>query len=193
MTATDGQQILEGLIQTRKFFEQISLLLRTAEDLLKESGWDNHSSSMKSSDITSHLYQPRKWMPREVSRFFINEEHEDILIYVGVLLGQEGNWGGFKEPWITCGLFQFLPDKNPREKFTNLLWVTQHLADESDPDGTFHTHKWPPEKQEELNLLYDATLALSLVQITSAQDLKQKIIVPLLEEVSKVPQNKLPI
>ncbi|MBT9132499.1 MAG: hypothetical protein DDT32_01224 [Syntrophomonadaceae bacterium] len=193
MTATDGQQILDGLIQTRKFFEQISLLLRTAEDLLKESGWDNHSSSMKSSDTTSHLYHPRKWMPKEVSRFFVNEEHKDLLTYVGVLLDQEGAWRGFNEPWITCGLFQFLPDKNPHEKFNSLSWVTQHLVDERDPDGNFYTYEWPPEEQEGLNLLYDATLALPLVQIRSAEDLKQKIIVPLLEEVRKVPQNKLAI
>lgn len=190
MLTADGQQILAGLAETRKFFEQVSLLIRTAEDCLRDAGWDNLFGN-KCAEITGHLYKPRSWMPTDIYRFFVasedSEENRDLILFVGVLLDREGAWSGFKEPWITCGLYQFSPDVNVRE-FRYWDWVRAHLDDQHDPDGDFYVYVCSPEEQQEYDgLMYEAIMALPLVAITSAEDLKQKFIDPLLQEISRVP------
>jgi hypothetical protein len=183
-----GKMILKGLAETRKFFGQVSLLIRTAEENLKEEGWEPISSSYQSSDITSHLLHPQKWMPRWVARFFVNEEHEDILVYVGVLLDGAGAWSGFKEPWFTCGLFQYLTGERPRDNWKPqwLEWVDTHLYFEKDSDGKFHLRKYSPEEKEYESISGESTMALPLMEITDANALEEKVIVPLLEEIRNI-------
>jgi len=181
----NGQMILNGLAETREFFEQVSLLIRTAEEDFREKGWELISSSSECSDVTRQLSRPQKWMPRWVARLFINDEHENILIYVGVLLDRVGSWAGFREPWITCGLFEYLSGKNPHVNW-DLNWVTTHLESEKDPDGKFNLREYPPMERESESILKESTMALPLVEITDANALKQKIIVPLLEEISNI-------
>lgn len=177
-----GQLILKGLSDTRRFFEQVSLLIRTLEESLKEQGWEPVSTSNQSSDVTSHLSKPKKWMPRWVSRFFVNEEHKDLLVYVGVLLDEAGTWAGFREPWVTCGLFQYMAGKTPSDNWA-LDWVTSHLLFERDPDGKFYSRQYEHDEMESEGILREMTMALPLVAVTSAEDSKRKIIDPLLEAV----------
>lgn len=191
MAREDGQQILKGLAETREFFKQISLMLRTAEELFSERGWEDATGGKKCSNITSHLYHPESWMPQDICRLYLstaeNEENKDLILCVGVLLDREKAWGGFKEPWITCGLYQFAPGRKPeRPQGGEAWWVTTHLDDKHDPDGTFYRCTYSSEEQEQWGIVYQATMALPLVQITSADDLRQKVVDPLLEEISKV-------
>lgn len=193
MTEIDGKQIITGLSDTRRFFEQVSLLIRTAEEFLRDEGWDTLFGN-KCADITGHLYKPRKWMPAEVYRFFVagedSEENRDMVLFVGVLLDSDGAWGGFKEPWVTCGLYQFNTEKFDVRKFGDWDWVRTHLNGQYDADGEFKPEKPTSEDQEEWgDLVYQATMALPLTAIDSAQALKDKILEPLLQKVVSV--NKL--
>ncbi len=191
MTVVNGQQILEGLKQTRKFFKQVSLLLRTAEDMLYEAGWREMTGSSKSSNITSDLYRPESWMPQDIYRFYVPSDESEIdkkiVLFVGVLLDREGAWKGFKEPWISSGLYEFLPDKSP-PKLRYEEWVRLHLDVEQDPDGRFYAHPIGDEKwYEEIGLLYQVSMALPLVEIDDAEDLKTRVTEPLLQQVGAVP------
>jgi hypothetical protein len=183
-----GQQILKGLRETRAFFEQVSLLIRTADDLLRDDGWDNLFGK-KCADVTSDLYRPKKWMPAEIFRFFIapkESHHKDIILFVGVIFDQEGAWQGFTEPWVTCGLYQCRDDIDTA-KFSDWDWVSSQLEHEHDPDGKFNCLTFTPDQQEESDgVIYQAVMALPLMSIGSAQDLKEKVVEPLLKEVQKV-------
>lgn len=181
-----GQLILQGLSDTRRFFEQVSLLIRTLEESLKEQGWEPVSTSNQSCEITSHLSKPKKWMPRWVSRFFINEEHKDLLLYVGVLLDEPldeaGTWAGYREPWVTCGLFQYMTGKTPDSSW-KLDWVTTHLYFKKDPDGKFQLRQYSHDETAGEGILREMTMALPLIAVTSAEDAKCKIIDPLIKAV----------
>ena len=189
MKETNGHQILTGLTDTRKFFEQVSLLIRTGEDLLRDEGWETLFGN-KCADISGHLYRPKKWIPTEIYRFFVvgedSEENQDMVIFIGVILGNEGGWGGFQEPWITCGMYQF-NEKFDVGEFRDWVWVRAHIDDGPwDADGEFKTATPTPDDKEEWgDLIYQATMALPLTDIDSAQALKQKLIEPLLQKVSK--------
>jgi len=186
-----GQLILRGLAEARKFFEQVSLLIRTAEEMLEENGWKPDTNSNKSSDISSHLLKPDEWMPRWVSRFFKSDEHIDLLLYIGVLLDQTGGWAGFREPWVTCGLFQYLPEKIEMSEDWELEWVTAHLDQKRDPDGSFYECAYELEEQESEGILREWTMALPLIEIGNAEELKRKFIEPLLNQVNKISQENI--
>jgi hypothetical protein len=182
--STIGQEILEGLRETRKFFEQVSLLIITTEGLLGQSGWNNALPSSKSFNITSDFNQPKKWMPRLVSRFYKNEEVADILVYTGVLLDPEIAWQGFEEPWFTCGLFQFVPGKLSVD-YDSLSWVTEHLEAKLEPNGNFYKYlynKKDPKEWEEGVLRL--SMAVPLVEFKNPDDIKNKAIDRLFGELN---------
>ncbi len=187
---TIGQDILKGLKETRKFYEQVGLLVRTVEDLLGEQGWTNalKNNSRKTCDITSDLYQTHKWKPRLISRFYMNEGLDNILIYVGVLLDLETKWQGFEEPWLTCGLYQFIPGVNPLDK-VDLNYVGAHLWDKLEADGKFKPYTWNKQEMESEDFSgysFQSTMALPLVTMKNADDLKIKVVEPLLTEIKTV-------
>ena len=179
-----GEQILKGLSETRRFFEQVSLLVRTGEEYLREQGWEAVVNSNQSSDVTSHLSKPRQWMPKWVSRVLTNEEHKDLLVYLGVLLDEAGTWAGFREPWVTCGLVQYVPGRSPSEYWA-LAWVTSHLDCERDPDGEVCWDEYEPGEPDSERLLREMSMALPLVQVTGAEDLRNLIVAPLLAAVEE--------
>lgn len=186
----DGAQILKGLTQTRVFFKQVGLLIRTAEEQLMEAGWES-IGGRKSSNITSDYLRPERWMPRDIYRFYVksNEENDNVnsnlVICIGVLLDQEAAWAGFTEPWITCGVYKF-----NQEFITNNFnywdWVYSALEDKHEPEGVFHGWDFSESDEEDDELLYQAVMALPLVRITDAESLNQLIIIPLLKKIDEI-------
>jgi len=194
MAQQGGQQILRGLSEMREFFRQVSLLLRTAEDLLYEKGWRDMFNSAKSCDLTSDLGQPGKWMPRDIYRLYITTEddsrYRDIIVYLSVHLDQEGAWKGFKEPWISCGVCKFLADRRP-DKVRPSDYIRAHLENEHDPDGVFwiYSHEAGEEWYDDVGITYEASMALPLVEIRSSEELKQKIMQPLSTQIEEATEN----
>ena len=185
-----GQQMLEGLAQARAFFKQVSLMLRTAEDLLYEAGLESICGN-KTSNITSHLHKAEGWIPQDIYRFYVESTEEErgnkgLVTFIGVLLDREGAWAGFREPWVTCGIYQFSREQDPKS-FHYWEWVTAALDDEHEPDGSFHDHQCTEEEQQEDNLLYQAVMALPLVEISDAESLKRRIVDPLLKKIEEIP------
>ncbi len=186
MEASTGKEILAGLSEARRFLDQVALLIQTGEDLLLEAGWEGMNGN-KCSDLSAHLYRPRKWMPSDVHRFYTagadNEDNRNVILFVSVLLDNERDWGGFQEPWVSCGLYKFETEEEAKA-FKDWKWAKAALEDKHDPDGTFHDGTIDPEKREEYSgLVYEAMMALPLLEIGSAEDLKEKIIDPLLKKL----------
>ena len=69
--ATDGEKIFEGLVEARKFFTQISLLLKTACDWLNKEGWKDDGVS---NNTSQHILKPQQWMPYNIFRFFVADD-----------------------------------------------------------------------------------------------------------------------
>jgi len=181
---TIGQEILEGLRETRKFFEQVSLLMITTEGLLGQNGWNNALPSSKSFNVKSDFNQPKKWMPRLVSRFYINEEFADILVYTGVLLDPEIYWQGFEEPWFTCGFYQFIHGKLSVD-YDSLSWITDHLESKLNPDGKFYKYLYNQKNPKEWEEgVFRLSMAVPLVEFKNPDDIKNKVIDRLLEELN---------
>ena len=182
-TSNIGKQILAGLKETRNFFEQVSLLLRTIDAQLFEKEWFNalKTNPKRATDISGDIYQPQKWIPRMVSRLYTSSNSKNILVFAGVLLDVETDWAGFKEPWLTTGLYKYLPKRNLDNPF--IEWANAHLIDEHEPDGKFYRFIWKKSAVGEDGEFYRSTMAAPLVEFQNADDVTSKIIEPLLLEI----------
>lgn len=192
MSDVDGKNILQGLRQTREFLKQVSLLMQSAEEIVSNKGWREIAGSRQSSNITSDLYDPDRWMPRDVYRLYVSAEADaperDIIIYLAVHLDQNGAWGGFKEPWVTCGLCQFLPGKRP-DKVRPIEYVKAHLENKQEPNGEFRLYDHQETKSDwytSIGLCREKSMALPLVEVRSAADLSAKVVNPLLQKVEEL-------
>ena len=183
-----GKKILEGLGEARRFFGQVSLLLQSADGLLGEAGWECFSGN-RCVDLTGHIHRPNQWMPQNIYRYYGLAELEDagtgadLILFVGVLLDREGAWSGFQEPWLTFGLYQFLPGKATR-KFRFEEWVEAPLEDKLEADGQFHF--WDnqcADPDENEGLMHTAVAAIPLLSVQGAEELKRHVVDPLLGQV----------
>jgi hypothetical protein len=184
VASENGKHLLAGLKETRNFLGQVSLLMRTLDGQLAENGWVNalKANPKTAVELSSDIYQPQAWMPRRVSRLYVNPDAKNILAFAGVLLDVETEWAGFDQPWLTCGLFKAMPDKTLLDSPTIGL-VEAHLIDEHDADGKFTRFTWKKADVGEDGEYYRSTMALPLVDFQNTDDLLAKITNPLLEEV----------
>lgn len=185
MSEDPGKQMVESLAMTRRLFGQISKLIQAADSSLAEAGWEC-SSTNKCTDLTGHVGRPKKWMPQNIYRIYNYNDAEntglekDISLFIGVLLDQDMSWQGFDEPWLTFGLFQFAPG---HAKSWDEDWVKSPLEARQEPNGTFFTWDIDSGDEGEEGFIYEAFAAIPLISIESMEDLKIRLIEPLLQEV----------
>jgi hypothetical protein len=104
----EGENILKLIKQTRQFFEQVSLLLRHADENMTKEGW-NPESNYALSEMSYNIMNPSQWLPIMISRFYKNKDHPNLLAYVSVLL--DDHWERkytITEPLVTAGLFNYV-------------------------------------------------------------------------------------
>jgi len=191
----DGERILEGLAEARKFLGQVSLLVQTVEDELASKGWAAYGYGNKAATLTGHLRRPDEWMPRAVFRFFVRDEEDegkrDLLLFIGVLLDPKERYPGFKEPLLTCGVYVFMAGTREEPGYKGYEWdehwVEGPLQGDYAPDGKFY-HEDDTSDLESYGLQYTVLMAVPLISITSEDGLKQTVVNPLLEEADKVAQ-----
>jgi hypothetical protein len=185
MAEAVGSSILRAISDMREFLGQVSSLIRTAEDSLLAEGWESNTGN-RCIDIKNHISMPNEWMPHEIYRFYTNiEKHGGMVLFLGVLLDLGEKSDLFTEPWVTCGIFQFA-DKQTAQNHKDIEWVWASLDDKYDPDGTFSRSNIDPEEQEEYGgLIYQSFMAIPLIDINDANDIKNKIIDPLIKEIKE--------
>jgi hypothetical protein len=191
MEKSDGDQILKGLAEARRFFTDVCLLLRSADDFMVDGGWKH--KFLRSWDSSNNINNPKMWMPTNLYRYYFAgdemEIHKDLIAFVAVLLDRDKVWSGFKEPWISCGLFKYREGREPSKIDTSEFdWelAAGYLEYKREPDGTFQKYTYSKDEEYGDEFAYEELMALPLIEIASADDLKLKVINPLLERILKM-------
>ena len=105
--SNDGENILKLFKQTRQVCEQVSLLLRTADEQMIKADWKSEGN-YAISDLSYTILNPAQWIPIVVFRFYKHKEFPNRLAYVSVLL--DDHWNRrytIKEPFVTAGFFDY--------------------------------------------------------------------------------------
>lgn len=182
----DGKNILEMVQQIRKLCEQISLLLRTVDEQMSNEGWEAWNNVVLSESSAS-LLASEKWFPHELFRFYIREEHPEILVFVSILLDSYSYSGLDKyedeltEPLVTAGYFDYGQGKKVGDwEYWYARWFG-YMEDRKD-DGTIHESKmdWQKGWDETYPFQSYKCFGRPLTSITNAQDVESKIVNPLL-------------
>lgn len=105
----DGENIVKLNEEIGKIYKQISLLLKTTDELMDQEGWKGYKKVV-SYDSSLSLDYPEKWFPHILFRFYINDEIPHLLAFISILLMDdiyENYEIDINEPIITAGHFNF--------------------------------------------------------------------------------------
>jgi len=185
----DGRKIVGMFKQVRSFFEQVALLLQNLDDQFEKEGWKKDSNTV-TSNTSQSLTNYRAWFPDYLFRFYRNNRISNILTFVSVLLDDDLD-GEYKdkieEPLMTAGCFVF--DKNKKIVDDFAYWWAKwygYYGDIKKLEHKISTDNWKEEKEcNEYKFDDYACFALPLVSIENVQDVKEKVIKPLLDLISK--------
>ncbi len=189
----ESSKILNLMSEVRGFFEQIAILLKTYDQIVDESGWSANDSTVTGGNSAS-INNPKSWAPEFLCRFYLNNKYSHILLYTCVIIDNRDNNESYPadnkkdfEPIITSGYYDY--GKKNTAKDWNVWRSRWHIYSE-DPnyDGTIYT--FDPNTnydftEKESNFKKLRSLALPLVDIQNSNDLKIKVINPLLSDLAK--------
>jgi len=186
----DGKNILKLLKQIRDLCENTSLLLQTVDERMEKEGWESYSNTAIAWSSAS-VQNPKQWFPDTLFRFYTNNSHENILLFVSIILGDDlrGQYGEeITEPLITAGCFDFGRSFKVVDDwdyyYAKLYGYLKNRKDQGE------IHESAPGWQEKWGKKYWRAesykcFGLPLTSITNPQDIETKIVEPLLKLFSK--------
>lgn len=190
-----AKSILAGFQELRKFCRELSLLLMTADGMMREHGWSPVPRTSVTGNKSGRVDDPEWWLPTEFSRFYQNNRHPQLLPYVAVLvhhLEDEDEWpidvallsAGclvFKKTWAWNGEY---------------WWSRSHLDMQVQRnDGTIcrenPNETWDDEEPPE-GVIAIVTFARPLDEVVDSETLRAKLVDPLLKDVIAQEAARLP-
>jgi len=185
-----GTDILEFIRELRKLCTNISSLLGTTDNLLKQDGWEPIDSKVLT-ETSSAYHSPQKWFPSEFFRFYKNERYKHLLTFVCIILDyipEYTNYTNFNltEPIISAGWFDYGKDNEVGDNYKPKPWYARYhgwMTDRKDDGTLFHSSKDKQPFPVPWNTV--TTFGWPLINITNTEELKSKITDPLLNHIKK--------
>lgn len=179
----DGKNIIGMLQQLSKLYEQIALLLKTSDSLMKVKGWTLAGTNVFGG-LSYTAANPQGWIPRSFFSLYENEKSPHVSAFISVVLGKREKNLNDQEPLLTAGWFDYGLGKQMGNRF-NYDWPHWHLNmpqrnDEGRLTSADARTFWPKDKAPFSRV---STLGVPLTSISSSEELKNKLIEPLLREL----------
>jgi hypothetical protein len=124
----DGKKVIEFIKEIRRFSEELTLLLKTAESLMNKEGWNTATKNTTYASSSNSLQEAKRWYPFDLFRFYRNSKYPLILAFVSIIL-EEDNWTAeppktpITEPLVTTGYFVFDKKEDVIVKNENYGWA----------------------------------------------------------------------
>ena len=185
MSDSDNESIATLLREMRTFHQQISLLLLQADKLMKDNGWQAERSVAKSG--SNSVEQPERWMPGLIFRYYRSERHKRLLGFISVILLHPDHDDPLHKPLISAGWYEY--DNAAKEWWPDFGALHVWAGEENDLDSgalavlDLVADGW--SERDRQGAVKAVSFALPLLAIRNTQDLKEKIVDRLLEEIAK--------
>lgn len=177
----NGENIVKLHEEIGKIYKQISLLLKTTDELMDQEGWKGYKKVVSSGSSLSLDY-PEKWFPHILFRFYTNDEIPHILAFISILLMDdiyENYEIDINEPLITAGHFNFGEGKEVGDNLK--YWYAKCFGyygnnqnDEGIINGT--VADWNEDWKDKFNFKSYKCFGLPLTSITNISEIESKII-----------------
>ena len=167
----DSEAIIKTFSQIKKIYEQVSLLLTTADDMMAQEQWATDISTvLYDTAITLHNYD--KWLPSIIRRTYINDKYKDLRRYIAVRI--DDDTVDF-EPLVIGTTLQGLFENTLEFRSWDAYWWWKEKG-----DGVIKEPKVVYSSEDrELSEIH--SFACPLVDITDSEKLRECIIAPLLK------------
>lgn len=181
----NGINILNTVKQMKIIYKDISLLLKTVDELIGKKywnpGWEDQSTCFQKSTLN----ESQEWMPSEIFRFYKNKDDPYRLCFVSILIDDDPEgYYTIQEPLVTAGYFNYGKkeiDVNWSYWWHRLYGYTNHTKH----DGSIapFIEGKEPNKKISHAYLFDVGegFGLPLTDIKTEEDIQSKIITPLLK------------
>ena len=168
-------------------------MLKTADGMMEDGDW-TPINKRAVSRTSQAIGEPDSWLPTEFFRYYEHEDYPNLLPFVAVSLHdpEVENETVINEALISAGFVEF--EEGTEYALGDWYWVCRsHLfmgdeeGDRKDDGARYsinpHEKEWSP--RDWIGAKKVNTFAHPLDVITSSEDLKQKIVQPLLDLLSQ--------
>jgi hypothetical protein len=182
-----GKNIVDGFRQLReKFCGNASVLFMTADQMMKEAGWSPIPRTGVYGNLSGAVDAPGLWLPTEFFRYYKNSKAKHFLPYIAILLDDpyKENQSVIEQALLSAGWIDY--GTGNECKNWEYWYCRCHLwTDDREYDGKMYKHKPKNDWDEPSVFAAKATsFAHPLDKITSSAILKEKVVEPLLKEIS---------
>ena len=175
----EGAKIVRAIRQIRRLHEDVSLLLRKADDAMREHGWKIAKSDSRALyEASSSIDRPQQWMPWEVYRYYRHDDRPTVLASITVLL--DDTQRDFPEPLVLGSVFEF---EDATSAAAHRYWAgaMYRVASKGEPAGEIvEVHHQLVEKGWDFESQRGRYFTYPLVAVTSEEILREKIVGKLL-------------
>lgn len=182
-----GKNIANLIAAFRSLCGDIALLIRTADALMEERGWESAANQCTSLGTTPE--RADAWFPDDVFHFYKRPEpqYAHLLAFVSTIIASRDPKLRLEEPLVSAGLLEY---ERGAEALKSWQWWYAHahcLSPNRMDDGTIVVNR-----EKHLLVRWNSkveavrTLAVPLVRITSADELRTRVIDVLDEEFRNV-------
>lgn len=187
-----GKNIVDGFRVLRKFCNDVSLMLTTANGLMREGGWTRVSKRTPAVETRGDLDDPNCWLPDAFFCFYEHDQIPHLLAFVAIHVDdlQTQDPSLVTEAVVSAGCLDYGAGTNAKGDWGkdysacySHLWVKNRVDDGTVFSGdAVELYGWDDTSVGAVKV---TTFAHPLDEITSSQTLKQKIVQPLLAAISK--------
>lgn len=190
-TSKDGENVIATLSQTRKFLAEVAKLLKTADAAMEARSWSTKGG--QAVKVSKGLNEAYDWLPYFAFRFYENEDQKYLLPFIAVLFDycdEAIKLPTLREPLLTAGWYDYSTGGKIEEYggYCAVIhvyidkWKTDGKRLPSNPTMAFPTKSWDRNWVSTLAVKCWSS-ALPLMSFACADDLTQRVVDPLLEDI----------
>jgi hypothetical protein len=190
--SNDGENVIATLQQTRRFLGEVAKLLQTADAAMENGSWSTYDSKAVRPSTTINTAD--EWLPEFAFRYYQNEDQKHLLPFIAVLFDYEDEEIKLKrlrEPLLTAGWYDY-GTGGTFEDYSFWDAVIHVYVREWEADGKWHQSDPRtifPKSWGIRTAVRCRSLALPLMSFASAEDLTQRVVKPLLEDIQSFSGN----
>jgi hypothetical protein len=186
-TSKDGENIIATLSQARKFLGEVAKLLRTADAAMEDASWS--AKVNQAVTVSKSLNDADEWLPYFAFRFYENEDQKHLLPFIAVLFDyydEDMKVKMLEEPLLTAGWHDYSTGGKIEDHSFYCAVIHVYIR-EWEADGKGHPSNPRTIFSKWSNMRTAAercrSFALPLMSFASADDLTQRVVDPLLEDI----------
>jgi hypothetical protein len=176
-----GANIVKGFQELRKFCRQVSVLLKTADGMMREQDWKPIPRSSVTGNSSGKVDEPDLWLPTEFSRFYLSTGCPRLLTYIAVIVEHVDDEWPIEEAILSAGCLAFEPGHSWKGEywFSHLHLEMETLKTDGTPCREHPQETWTDE-QPPVGLETVTTFARPLDEFVNSDSLRKKLVDPLM-------------